>query len=232
MKSLNFGYKEGKLSDFQSQGIITCLPKDSKDRRYMKNWRPISLLNIDYKIGASSIANTLKLVLPSIISDTQKGFLKNRFIGENTRLLYDLMEHMLKIKQKGLLLLLDFEKAFDSVEWSFVEKTLKSFNFGNSICKWFSTLYYHSKSTVINNGTMSPFFPLQRGCRQGDPLAPYIFILVVELLSSRLKRETDIKGLKFGNLTYLINQYADDTFLLLDGTEKSLRTSMKIIKMF
>ena len=69
-RSLNEGYQNGKLSQFQSQGIITCIPKEEKDRRYIKNWRPISLLNIDYKIGSSSIANRLKKVLTSIISDT------------------------------------------------------------------------------------------------------------------------------------------------------------------
>ena len=78
VKSLNNGYQKGHLSEFQSQGIITCLPKESKDRRYIKNWRPISLLNVDYKIGASVVANRFKKVLPSVISDTQKGFFKRQ----------------------------------------------------------------------------------------------------------------------------------------------------------
>ena len=91
-KSINYSYNTGQLSDFQNQGIITCIPKDGKDRRNLKNWRPISLLNVDYKIASAAIANRVKEVLPNIISETQTGFMKGRFIGDNTRLLYDIIE--------------------------------------------------------------------------------------------------------------------------------------------
>jgi hypothetical protein len=140
-RSLKYGYESGNLSQFQSQGVITCIPKGGKDRRYMGNWRPISLLNTDLKIASAVLANRLKQVLSFIIGDTQKGFMKNRFMGENTRLLYDLMHYLEENYLDGLLLLVDFEKAFDSIEWEFLIKALKSFNFGPSICKWFKTLY-------------------------------------------------------------------------------------------
>ena len=231
-RSLNEGYQNGKLSQFQSQGIITCIPKEEKDRRYIKNWRPISLLNIDYKIGSSSIANRLKKVLTSIISDTQKGFIKGRFIGENTRFLYDLIEYLERQQKPGLLLLLDFEKAFDSLEWDFIKKALKSYNFGESIIKWFITLYSSSTSAVINNGNLSRFFNLERGCRQGDPLAPYIFILTVELLAISIKQNVNIKGITVKGRENKLGQYADDSFLTLDGTEKTLKESMSTIDKF
>ena len=93
-RSLNTGYDMQHFSEFQSQGIITCIPKEDKDRKFINNWRPISLLNVDYKIASASIANRVKKVLPLIISDSQKGFMKGRFIGENTRLLYDLMQYL------------------------------------------------------------------------------------------------------------------------------------------
>ena len=82
----------------------------------MSNWRPISLLNTDLKISSAAIANRFKQVLGGIISDTQKGFMKDRFMGENTRLLYDLMHYLEENDMDGLLLLVDFEKAFDSIE--------------------------------------------------------------------------------------------------------------------
>ena len=135
----------------------------------MGNWHPISLLNTDLKIASAVLANRLKQVLSFIIRDTQKGFMKNRFMGENTRLLYDLMHYLEENDLDGLLLLVDFEKAFDSIEWEFLIKVLKSFNFGPYICKWFQTLYAESKSCVINNGHMSNFFNLERGCRQEIP---------------------------------------------------------------
>ena len=77
---------------------------------------------------------------------------KGRFIGENTRLLYDLMHYLEQHNKTGLLLLVDFEKAFDSVEWKFLKKALSSFNFGPSVCKWFELFYSKAKSCVINNG--------------------------------------------------------------------------------
>lgn len=128
----------------------------------MGNWHPISLLNTDLKIASAVLANRLKQILSYIIRDTQKGFM-----GENTRLLYDLMYYLEENDLDGLLLLVDFEKAFDSIEWEFLIKALKSFNFGRS--KWFKTLYAESKSCVINNGHMSNFFNLERGCRQEIP---------------------------------------------------------------
>jgi hypothetical protein len=108
---------------------------------------------------------------------TQKGFMKDRFMSENTRLLYDLMHYLEENDMVGLLLV-DFEKAFDSIEWKFLRKALNSFNFGPSICKWFETFYVDSKSCVINNGhtCISNFFNLERGCHQGNPLSPYLFI--------------------------------------------------------
>lgn len=80
-RSLHFGYETGHFSQFQYQSIITCIPKEGKDRRFLSNWRPISLLNTDIKIASAAIANRLKHVLSSIISDTQKGFIKGRFMG-------------------------------------------------------------------------------------------------------------------------------------------------------
>ena len=231
-RSLKFGYKNGKFSQFQYQSVISCIPKEGKDRRYMSNWRPISLLNTDIKIASAVVAHRIKKVLPFIISDTQKGFIKNRFIGENTRLLYDLMHYLEVNNKKGLLLLIDFEKAFDSIEWLFLKKALKSFNFGTSICKWFEILYSEASSCVINNGCLSEFFKLERGCRQGDPLSPYLFIIGVELLSMQIKSNPNIKGVLKDNTESLISQYADDTFLMLDGSEISLKESLDCFEHF
>jgi hypothetical protein len=116
-----FAYEHGELSPFQTQGIITCIPKDGRDRRLLKNWRPISLLNVDYKIISGAIANRVKQVLPDIISNThiisntQTGFMKGRFIGENKRLVYDIMNYCQLHKLPDLLLMIDFEKAFDTI---------------------------------------------------------------------------------------------------------------------
>ena len=91
LKSVNYAYKNGSLSVTQNQGIITCIPKPNKPRQFLKNWRPISLLNVIYKLMSSVIANRLKLVLDKLIYNDQKGFISGRYIEENIRLIYDIL---------------------------------------------------------------------------------------------------------------------------------------------
>ena len=124
------------MSYTQKLGVISLIPKGKKDRHYLKNWRPISLLNVVYKLGSACIANRLKNVLPFLIHENQKGFMSGRFIGENIRLLYDLLLYTDINDIPGLLLLIDFEKAFDSISHDFIRKVLHFFKFGPSIVKW------------------------------------------------------------------------------------------------
>jgi hypothetical protein len=117
----------GKLSKSQTQGIISVLPKGQKPKEYLKNWRPISLLNTTYKLLSSVLANRMKPILCEIIHENQKDFLAGRFIGENSRHLYDIIQYCNESNIPGLILLLDFEKAFDSVSWKFIFKVLTFF---------------------------------------------------------------------------------------------------------
>ena len=122
-KSINEGYRDGKLSITQRQGIITCLPKGEKPKHSFKKWPPITLLNVIYKLASGSKAERIKQVLDKLISKEQTGFMSGRYIGENTRLIYDIL-HITKLDIPGLLLIIDFEKAFDSISWKFIEKVL------------------------------------------------------------------------------------------------------------
>ena len=92
IKSINYSFKNGSLTELQKQGIITLIPKPQKDIEKIENWRPISLLNVDYKIATKAIANRIKPIITSIIDNAQTGFIKGRFIGENIRLLFDIIE--------------------------------------------------------------------------------------------------------------------------------------------
>ena len=108
-------------------------------------------MNSDYKIAAKAIANRLQNVLSKLIDSDQTGFLKGRFIGENIRLIDGLINHTAARNIPGLLMFLDFEKAVDTVEWSFIWKTLSSFNFGTSLINWIKLCYRNIESCVLNN---------------------------------------------------------------------------------
>lgn len=132
---------------------------------YLQNWRLIPLIGLDYKIASAVIANRIKKVLPSITSHTEKGFLKNRSMAENTGLIYDIIDKLNSNNQEGLLLLIDFEKAFDSVEWHFLHEALKFFYFGESIRRWVKTFYKNINSSTLYNGHCSNFLSVSRSER-------------------------------------------------------------------
>jgi hypothetical protein len=175
VRYFNQAYTRGYLSVSQRQGVITCLPKEGKSKFYLKNWRPISLLNVDYKICASATALRFKKVLTYLISDTQMGFMKGRFIGEYTRLICDIIEKCDENNITGVLILLDFEKAFDSVEWNFIRKSLEFLRFGPSIIHWFETFYHNSETCVLNNGHLSKRFKIERGSVK-ESLYPLMYL--------------------------------------------------------
>lgn len=158
VRSLNHGYEIGELSWTQKQGIITWIPKEGKSKFHLSNWRPIFLLNVIYKIGSGCIAQRNKHILPKIISADQTGFIPGRYIGENTRLVYDMMSFTELQDIPGLLAMIDFEKAFDSVSWKYIQETLNFFNFGPPFCKWIKTFQYNSNSCVTQAGFFIQFF--------------------------------------------------------------------------
>ena len=123
--SFLYALQAGKLSTDQRRGIITLIPKKAKDIRLLMNWRPISLLNTDYKILAKVLASRLQQALKEIISPDQTSYIKGRSIGENIRLISDVIEHTTKNDTKGYIVLLDFAKVFDSVKISFLKKALE-----------------------------------------------------------------------------------------------------------
>ena len=119
-------------------------------------------------------------------------------------------------------MLIDFEKAFDSISWEFILNTLKLFNFGNSILNWIKTFYNDIKTCIIKNGIISEYFYPQRGCRQGDPISPYLFLLCAEILGNLIRNNKNIKGIIIEGVEYKISQYADDTSLFLDGSPATM----------
>ena len=232
IRCLNKSHQKGKLALTQRRGIIALIPKKDKALQELKNWRPITLLNCDYKIASKAIASRLKAVLQNLIDNDQTGFLKGRSIAENICLVNNVISYTETKNIPGLLLFVDFEKAFDTIEWSFVEKTLQHFGFGSSLIKWINLFYRDIQSCVINNGWSAGFFELSRGVRQGCPLSPYIFILCAEVLATAIRKDNLVKGITVDSTECKLSQYADDTTLFLDGTQESLERSFVILEKF
>ncbi len=146
---------KGELSVEQKCSIITLLPKKGKNRLHLKNWRPISLLNTDYKIIANILALRLLTVLPDIISDNQSGYLKGRYIGQYIRILEYSTFFKKQSKLPGVILSIDFEEVFDSLNWNFIFKSLTHVNLGNTFISYAKTMYTDIESSVLNNGNTS-----------------------------------------------------------------------------
>ena len=207
----------GELSISQRQAIIKLIEKKDKDKRFIANWRPISLLNVDTKIISKSLASRFIPILPTIISADQTAYVKGRYIGESIRLISDILECSDKHNVAGYLLTVDLEKAFDSVDHTFLISCMKKFGFGTSFLSWISILLKNNESCVSNGGRTTKYFSLNRGARQGDPIAAYFFIIVLEIFFIMVRSNNNIKKLKILGFEFLLSAYADDTtFFMAD----------------
>ena len=234
VESYNEAFKNGILSESQKRAVITLIFKKG-DRQFLKNYRPISLTNCDYKILAFVLATRLQKVIDKIVSDEQTAYIKKRFIGENIRLLEDMIEYTDRNNIPGVLLFLDFEKAFDSIEWNFIFKTLELYNFGPEFQRWIKILYTEPSAVIKLNGWLSKDITLSRGIRQGCPISALLFILATEMLSLHIKQDDMLKGIKIKADEKLheirISQYADDTTLFLKD-QYQVSHALKLIQEF
>ena len=117
------------------------------------------------------LGTRLREVLPELIHPNQVAYLQDRYIGQNIRIIDDVLHFANNTDVNGIVLCSDFEKAFDSVEWSFIHKTLLAFNFGPNFIHWTKIMHNDISSCVVNNGYSNPFFKVSRGIRQGCPLS-------------------------------------------------------------
>jgi len=174
----NYAHDHGGLSNSQKQAVITLLEKKGNDKRLIKDWHPISLINVDAKIASKTLAKRLAPILPEIIQCSQNAYLKGRSIFDAVRTIDDILEYTRHAKMSGILVAIDFEKAFDSLDHTYLLKVLNAFNFGSSFIQWIHTLYSNRSSCIINNGFTLDYFEVGRGVRQGDPLSPILFIII------------------------------------------------------
>ena len=232
LASLNSAYEKGMLSNSQKQAVITLLPKPDKDLLKLSNWRPVSLLNTDYKLASRCIAKRLENILPLIIHENQSAFIPGRKIIDNIRLILDIIDLCESTGQPAAMLFIDFTKAFDTLEWNFLNKAIDLFNFGDSFKKWVSVFYNNIESCVLNNGHSIGWFQLQRGIRQGCPLSTALFVIAIELLAIAARSNCNLEGIRLPNgQNQTISGFADDTTLTLKD-QKSVKVALSMLNHF
>ena len=206
----NFSQKNKLLPLSMRQAVIRCIPKKG-DLAEVKNWRPISLLNSDYKIFAKCITNRFAKFLPLVVSTNQTANVKSRKISHNLSLLRDFVFHANTEQLEAFVLSIDQMKAFDRVNWKFLTRVLEAQNFPPLLLEWVNILYTDISSCVRLNGFTSALFAVSRGVRQGCPLSPTLYTLFSEALNRCILNEPNISGPQIFNNEPLISQYADDT---------------------
>ena len=233
VRVFNSSFSSGLLSSSQRRGVISLSYKKG-DRLDPRNWRPITLLNVDYKIASRAIAARLLKVLHLVVERDQSCGVPGRFIGENVVFLRDVVHFCSSSGVPAAILSLDQEKAFDRVDWHFLRSTLVTMGFGPSFIQWVMLFYSDVQSAVNVNGHISSFFFLSRGVRQGCPLSPLLYILVAEVLACTIRANPHISGLSLpGFLSPLpcISQYADDTSLIV-GTERAIEEVFNVYSLY
>ena len=229
--AIETAYLVKQLSTSQKQAVIKLIEKKGRDKRYIQNWRPISLLNVDVKLISKALAEHLKNVLPEITSPNQNAYVKNRCISEGGRLISDLLEMSEVLNEEGFLVTIDIEKAFDSVNLHFLIAILEKIGFGTEFIEWIKVLLNNQESCVINGGKTLKYFKLERGTRQGDPISAYLFIIVLEVVFRIIKETSNIEGFEIFQKKFIYTAYADDTTFFLKNTE-SVINLLEIFKHF
>ncbi len=214
------------------QASITLLPKDGKDPTLCNSYRPISLLNVDVKILANILAFRLEVVLPSIISEEQTGFIKGRYSFSNIRTLFNILYSRQNSVSSEVVISLDAEKAFDRIEWVYLFRVLKEFGFGEGLISWIRLLYVDPQASVFTNSVNSEYFTLSRGTRQGCPLSPLLFAIPIEPLSIMLRTLPVFQGIIRKGIEHKLALYADDLLLYVTDPIASIPEIIHLLDNF
>ena len=225
-------YKNKKLHRSGRRGVLNLIPKGNKDPRLLKNLRPITLLNTDYKILEKCIAHRMVPELQEIIHKDQTGFLPERRIAVNIRKILDLTVSTIENGTEGIIMSCDYLKCFDRIELCAVIGAMKAFKFSQRLINWVSTLYCDFRIKVQNNGEFSEEIKVSRSVRQGGPASNAIFLVVAELVAILLRQDKRIQGINMGEISQLLNQYADDMDVSMCAEQETLDRVLGNIRVF
>ncbi|KAM9312112.1 complement C3-like [Gastrophryne carolinensis] len=222
----------GLLPTEALEAHVTVIHKAGKDPLSCKSYRPISLLNVDLKLFTKILANRLAIYLPNLIDGDQCGFIPGREARDNTIRTLNLIHRSRTDNSPMMLLSTDAEKAFDRVDWNFVFEVLRHIGLQGRALKYILGIYSTPQARVKVNGHLSPPFRIANGTRQGCPLSPLIFALVVEPFLRHVRNNTDLKGIHVKGVEHKVSAYADDLLFFISSPAIGLPVLMKEFETF
>ncbi|GJX39579.1 RNA-directed DNA polymerase, eukaryota [Tanacetum coccineum] len=226
---------DGSFSRGCNSSFIVLIPK-IHDSKFINDYRPISLIGSLYKVVTKILATRLSSIISGLISDVQTAFLPNRQILDGPFIINELLYWCKHKKQQAIVFKVDFAKAYDSIRWDFLKDVLRAFCFGSKWCSWIRGCLHSGMASVLLNGSPTSEFQFHYGLKQADPLAPHLFILIMESLHLSLSRAIEagiFKGIKIGsflNISHLF--YADDAVFIGEWSIANLSGITHILHCF
>ena len=221
-EALQYDIKHKQLHISVRRGVLTLIPKKEKDPFFLKNWRPLTMLSIDYKLFSKVLDTRLKAVLPTIIKKYQTGFMSGRYILTNILKVAQLMREVDAKKIHSLVMAIDFEKCFDMIDFTAIEGSLRYFGIGDQFVHYVMMLFKDFLICTQNNGHISRWLQPTRGLHQGCCISPHLYNCCRQVFADLLENNQEIDGITAQNIINLLSQFADDTNLFLTGMDKNI----------